>query len=220
MPFGARIAIFHDDSDIAGNVQALAVEAGVEVVHPTSQTALEIELHDPLTVAVVVDLVGPKSGGFELLERIANAPSQPLVLVITSLDSKTLDSIRRLATTKGLKVRVFRKSGDEEALRTCLTTLEKREVLFAAEHLSDSIDKQYLTVEYQPKVPLESAAEEYAVEALCRLKHPDFGNVFPDHFIPIAEKEGLIGKLTDSVACQSFRDLIAWRNAGLHIRLA
>jgi len=220
MRFGARIAIFHDDSDIAGKVQALAAEAGAEFVHPTSQTALEIELHDPLTAAVVVDLVGPKSGGFELLERIANAPSQPLVVVVTSLDSKTLDSIRRLAATKGLKVRVFRTSGDEEALRACLTTLEKREVIFAAEHLSDSIEKQYLTVEYQPKVPLDSSAEEYAVEALCRLKHPEFGNVFPDHFIPIAEKEGLIAKLTDSVACQSFRDLVAWRDAGLHVRLA
>ena len=220
MRFGTRIAIFHDDSDIAGNVETLAAEAGVEFVHPTSQTALEIELHDTLTAAVVVDLVGPKSGGFELLERIANSPSHPLVVVITALDAKTIDSIRRLANTKGLKVRVFRKSGDEEALRVCLTTLEKREIRFAAEHLSESIDKQYLSVEYQPKVPLDSSAEEFAVEALCRLKHPDFGNVFPDRFIPIAENNGLIAKLTDSVACQSFRDLIAWRDAGLYVRLA
>jgi EAL domain-containing protein (putative c-di-GMP-specific phosphodiesterase class I) len=220
MRFGARIAIFHDDSDIAGNVQTLAAEAGAEFVYPSSQTALEIELHDPLTVAVVVDLIGPKSGGFELLERIANAPSHPLVVVITSLDSKTVDSIRRLATTKGLKVRVFRKSGDEEALRACLTALEKREVLFSAEHLRDSIEKQYLTVEYQPKVPLDSSQQEYAVEALCRLKHPEFGNVYPDRFISIAEKEGLIAALTDCVACQSFRDLIAWRDAGLQVRLA
>ena len=220
MRFRARIAIFHDDSDIAGNVEALAAEAGAEFVYPTSQTALEIELHDPSTVAVVVDLVGPKSGGFELLERIANAPSRPVVVVITSLDSKTLDSIRRLASSKGLKVRAFRKSGDEEGLRACFTTLEKREVVFAAEHLRDSIEKQYVSVEYQPKVPLDSSQEEYAVEALCRLRHPDFGNVFPDHFIPIAEKDGLIAQLTDCVVCQSFRNLIAWREAGLQIRLA
>jgi EAL domain-containing protein (putative c-di-GMP-specific phosphodiesterase class I) len=220
MRFGARIAIYHDDSEIAATVEALAAEAGTEFVYPSSQTALEIELHDALTTAVVVDLVGPKSGGFELVERIANAPSQPTVIVITALDAKTSDSIRRLASAKGLKVRVFRKSGDEEALRTCFTGLEKREVRFSAEHLSESIDKQYLSVEYQPKVPLDSSQEEYAVEALCRLKHPDFGNVFPDRFIPIAEKEGLIAKLTDSVACQSFRDLLAWRDQGLHVRLA
>src|SRR5882672_6916410 len=111
MRFGARIAIFHDDSGIAANIEALAAEACAEFVHPTSQTALEIELHDALTVAVVVDLVGPKSGGFELLERIANSPSHPLVVVITALDAKTIDSIRRLANSKGLKLRVFRKSG-------------------------------------------------------------------------------------------------------------
>src|SRR3954469_24427844 len=151
MRFGARIAIYHDDSDVAAKIEALAAGDGVEFVYPSSETALEIELHDALTAAVVVDLAGPKGGGFELLERIANAPSHPLVIVITALDAKTSDSIRRLASTKGLKVRVFRKTGDEELLRVCLAELEKREVRFTAEHLSESIDKEYLSVEYQPK---------------------------------------------------------------------
>ena len=58
------------------------------------------------------------------------------------------------------------------------------------------------------------------MEALCRLKHPQFGNVYPDQFIAMAEKHGLIAKLTDSVVCQAFRDLGAWRDSGLLVRLA
>jgi len=220
MRFGARVAIYHDDCDVTAHVEAVAAEAGAEYVHVTSVAALDVELHDPLTVAVVMDLAGAKNGGFELLEKISNAPSHPLVVVVTALDAKTVESIRRLASIKGLRIRVFRSSGDEEALRACLTAIEKREIRFAAHHLRQSIECQYLSVEYQPKVPLDSTATEYAVEALCRLKHPEFGNVFPDKFIPIAEKNGLIDQLTDQVACQSFRDLAVWRNAGLHVRLA
>ena len=132
MPSGTRIAIFHDDSEVAGRIATFATEANLEPTHPASSTELEVELHDPLMAAVVLDLVGPRSGGFELLERVANAPSRPQVIVVTALDTKTVDSIRRLGNTKGLKLRVFKKNGDEEGLRSFLANLEKREVRFGA----------------------------------------------------------------------------------------
>jgi EAL domain-containing protein (putative c-di-GMP-specific phosphodiesterase class I) len=220
MPSGTRIAIFHDDSKVAASIAAFAAEANLETVHPVSATALEVELHDPLMAAVVLDLVGPKGGGFELIERLSNAPSHPQMIVVTALDVKTVDSIRRLGNTKGLKLRVFKKDGDAEELRSFVAKLEKRDVRFGVEHLDDAIARGYLHVEYQPKVPLKPDVEEFSVEALCRLKHPQFGNVFPDQFIAMAEKHGLIAKLTDSVACHAFRDLNMWRDDGLLVRLA
>ena len=220
MPSETRIAIFHDDFEVVASVAALAAEAGLETVYPASATALEVELHDPLMAAVVLDLVGPKNGGFELLERVANAPSRPQVIVVTALDPRTIDSIRRMGNTKGLKLRVFKKNGDEGELRGFLAKLEKRQVRFGAEHLADAIARQLLHVEYQPKVPLKADGEEFAVEALCRLQHPQFGNVYPEQFIAMAEKHHLIAKLTDAVVCHAFRDLAIWRNAGLLVRLA
>jgi EAL domain-containing protein (putative c-di-GMP-specific phosphodiesterase class I) len=220
MPSGTRIALYHDDSEIAGALIALAAEANLEIIRPFTATALEAELSNPLTAAVVLDLAGAKNGGFELLERVANAPARPQVIVVTALDAKTVDSIRRLGNSKGMKLRVFRKDEDRNGLRSCLAALEKRELRFGAEHLKEALEQQYIRVEYQPKVPLDSASEEYAVEALCRLNHPSFGNVYPDHFIPIAEKNELIAKLTDCVACQSFRDVNAWHDQGLDARLA
>src|SRR5258706_4942852 len=106
---GTRIAIFHDDSEIAANIARFAAEAEFLVVHPATPTDLEAELANPLVAAVVLDLMGPRSGGFELLERVANAPARPQVIVVTALDTKTIDSLRRLGTSKGLNLRVFRK---------------------------------------------------------------------------------------------------------------
>jgi EAL domain-containing protein (putative c-di-GMP-specific phosphodiesterase class I) len=220
MPSRTRIAIFHDDSDVADSIAALATQADLEPIRPASLTDLDLTLHDPLTAAVVLDLVGPKSGGFELIERIANAASHPQVIVVTALDAKTADSIQRLGNAKGLKLRVFKKDGDAAELRHFVATLERRDLHFGLEHLDDAISRKLLHVEYQPKVPLTSGAEEFSVEALCRLKHPQFGNVYPDQFIPMAEKHGLIGKLTDWVACQAFRDLNMWQESGVLIRLA
>ncbi len=217
---GTRIAIFHDDSEIAANIARCAAEADFVVVHPATPTDLEAELANPLVAAVVLDLMGPRSGGFELLERVANAPAHPQVIVVTALDTKTIDSLRRLGTSKGLNLRVLRKDDEVSLLRSCLAELGKREVRFTAEHLGEAIERQYIHVEYQPKVPLIASEEEYAVEALCRLRHPHFGNVYPDQFIPIAEQHGLIAKLTDCVVCHAFHDLAVWRDKGLAIRLA
>jgi EAL domain-containing protein (putative c-di-GMP-specific phosphodiesterase class I) len=217
---GTRIAIFHDDSEIAANIARCAAEADFVVVHPASPTALEAELANPLVAAVALDLMGPRSGGFELLERVANAPARPQVIVVTALDTKTVDSLRRLGNSKGLNLRVFRKDDEASLLRSCLAELGKREVHFTTEHLDEAIERQYIHVEYQPKVPLVASEGEYAVEALCRLRHPHFGNVYPDQFIGIAEKHGSIAKLTDCVVCHAFRDLGVWRDQGLVVRLA
>ncbi len=220
MPSETRIAIFHDDFEVGCTIADFAGEAGLEPVHPASVTALEVELHDPLMAAVVLDLAGPKNGGFELLERVANAPSRPQVIVVTALDPGTIASVRRLGNSKGLNLRVFRKDGDEDELRGFLAQLEKREVRFGADHLADAIARELLHVEYQPKVPLKADSDDLAVEALCRLQHPQFGNIYPEQFIALAEKHALIAALTDAVVCHAFRDLASWRDAGLAVRLA
>jgi EAL domain-containing protein (putative c-di-GMP-specific phosphodiesterase class I) len=217
---GTRIAIFHDDSEIAAKVAKIAGEADLVVIQPASSAALEAELSNPLVAAVVLDLMGPRNGGFELLERVANAPARPQVIIVTALDAKTVVSLRRIGRSKGMNLRVFRKDDEAGLLRSCFAALEKREVRFTAAHLEDAIARQFIHVEYQPKVPLVTSEEEYAVEALCRLHHPQFGIVYPEQFIAIAEKHGLIAKLTDVVVCHAFRDLGMWRDQGLAVRLA
>ena len=69
---GLKVAILHDDMEVSARVAAVASRAGLHVVRPQSFSWIEAEIADPTLAAVVVDLVGPRSGGFEALERVAS----------------------------------------------------------------------------------------------------------------------------------------------------
>jgi EAL domain-containing protein (putative c-di-GMP-specific phosphodiesterase class I) len=217
---GTRIAILHDDPEFVLRAAQFAAELGLELLSPASAADLEALLTDPLIAAVLLDITGPRSGGFELVQRTALTPARPQVIVATALDAATMEAIARLGQAKGLNLRVLPITGDESALRACLAALPKRETHFGPQHLSEAIDRNYLSVEYQPKVPLDGGDGQCSVEALCRLEHPQFGQVYPDRFIPMAEQQGLIARLTDFVVCRAFRDLGRWRDQGFKVRLA
>jgi EAL domain-containing protein (putative c-di-GMP-specific phosphodiesterase class I) len=68
-------------------------------------------------------------------------------------------------------------------------------------------------VSYQPKVQL-SDGEVIGMEALVRWRHPVFGQVLPDEFIPLAERTGVIGELTAYVLRTALRDAWSWQQSG------
>ena len=64
-----------------------------------------------------------------------------------------------------------------------------------------ALETGQVDVHYQPKVALPSR-QVIGVEALVRWKHPEFGCVDPDEFVPAVEATGLIDVLTDFVLRQ------------------
>ncbi len=62
--------------------------------------------------------------------------------------------------------------------------------------LRAAIEEGQLLLHYQPKIDLSSGSI-IGVEALVRWQHPTRGLIFPDTFIPLAERSGLINPLTD-----------------------
>jgi len=67
---------------------------------------------------------------------------------------------------------------------------------------------------YQPKVDLRTGALA-GFEALVRWRHPDYGIVPPDEFIPIAEESGMIVAIGEWVMRTAVAQLGAWRAQGL-----
>jgi len=76
-----------------------------------------------------------------------------------------------------------------------------------------------LLLHYQPKFDMTSGAVS-GVEALVRWQHPQHGLMFPDNFIPLAEKSGLIKLLTQEVQRLALRQCKQWLDAGMPLAVA
>ncbi len=83
----------------------------------------------------------------------------------------------------------------------------------AVEALRDAIEQDRLVLHYQPIFDVRSLRVSQA-EALCRYPHAPSGLAQPDTFIPLAERTGLIGALTDWVMRHAISQWGRWNHAG------
>ncbi|UOP12566.1 bifunctional diguanylate cyclase/phosphodiesterase [Pseudomonas palleroniana] len=83
----------------------------------------------------------------------------------------------------------------------------------ALEHeLRRAMERDELSLYYQPKLSL-STQEVIGAEALIRWHHPIFGDVPPEHFIALAEENGMILQIGDWVLEQACRQMHLWKEA-------
>ena len=76
--------------------------------------------------------------------------------------------------------------------------------------LHDALDLQQFEIYYQPIIDLKSKKVEKA-EALIRWNKPNHGLVFPDEFISLAEKSGLIIKIGEWVYKETMNQNYEWK---------
>jgi EAL domain-containing protein (putative c-di-GMP-specific phosphodiesterase class I) len=88
--------------------------------------------------------------------------------------------------------------------------------------LEAALDAHEIQVHYQPKATRVSPNRWIVegVEALARWHHPALGFISPARFIPLAEKNGLIRRLTEQVLEISLAQGRVWDAAGLQLSVA
>jgi EAL domain-containing protein (putative c-di-GMP-specific phosphodiesterase class I)/GGDEF domain-containing protein len=122
---------------------------------------------------------------------------------------KRADVALRAARTSGEHVRAYVPSMGQMFLRRFQLVTQFRQ----------SMETGQVKVHYQPKVALPSR-EVLGVEALVRWRHPEFGDLHPDEFVPAVEAAGLVDALTDFVLEQALTKVRKWMDRGLRIGVA
>lgn len=87
------------------------------------------------------------------------------------------------------------------------------------ERLQLALNTNSLTLHYQPQVE-SPGLQVTSAEALLRWHDTELGQVAPDQFIAVAEASGLILPLGDWVLDEACRQISAWVQQGLRIRVA
>lgn len=88
-----------------------------------------------------------------------------------------------------------------------------------ARDLEGAVERGEILAHYQPQVDTVTG-RVVAVEALCRWRHPEFGAIAPDVFVPIAEETGSIhsiGRFMIEEGCLLAAD---WERAGSPVEVA
>ncbi|MGK0721567.1 putative bifunctional diguanylate cyclase/phosphodiesterase [Leucobacter sp. W1478] len=80
--------------------------------------------------------------------------------------------------------------------------------------LRSAIANDELSLAFHPQIDL-ATGEVHGVEALLRWLHPQYGQVPPDQFIPVAEESGLIHEIGMWVIEAACHQAVAWNDAGL-----
>jgi len=109
-----------------------------------------------------------------------------------------------------------KQNGKEFAIYSTSMDKNSPNRLILMSELKKAIDGEQLLVYYQPKIDLKTS-KICGCEALIRWKHPTFGMMSAEKFIPVAERTGLIKALSLYVLKEVIGQASKWRSLGMEI---
>ncbi len=224
------------DDNVVQRIQVVALcrELGVDMIYEAGSGAEALELLSLLVLppdVMIVDLEMPGMDGVELIDQLhARKLGVPLI-VVSSREVVLIDTVETMARNLGIPVAAgIRKPLRRESLVAAFEGWDRQaepgvapsgasSEPVPAQDLAAAITAGAIGVHYQPKVDMAKGVI-CGVEALARWTHPVLGEIRPDRFVDVAERQGLIHALTMSVLRQAFGVAQRWNAQGLRLSMA
>jgi EAL domain-containing protein (putative c-di-GMP-specific phosphodiesterase class I)/ActR/RegA family two-component response regulator len=226
-----HVLVVDDDEAILSSLSRLLGSNGIPVMTASDgdRALAVLQAHSASIGVIVADYAMPCMNGMELLQRVrARWPDITLVLLTGRADLP----LAAQAVNQLHVARLFLKPWNPLELRAEVAGLVAQATLFKAAttegagdesptadlsllgELRTGLRRNQLRLVYQPVVRV-SDGKMVGVEALARWQHPDRGLLGPEHFIALAEQNGLIQALTEMVVGVALDQCQAWRSAGI-----
>lgn len=178
---------------------------------------------------IMLDLNMPGMDGIEFVRYLVERNFSGSLVLVSGEGERMLRTAEKLVQAHKIPILGYlQKPVQPDALLMLLSRLTSPDVV--AEQLADS-EKAYdertiraaiqsgaMVNYYQPKVRVDTG-KVAGVETLVRWQHPTDGLVYPDRFIGLTEKYGLINALTSKVLEQACIQAKAWQQAGHELKV-
>lgn len=178
---------------------------------------------------LILDLNMPEMDGIEVIRLMAEKKCQLPLILISGYDTGILHSAEQLAQAHSLEIiATLTKPIPFETLKSIIKTytkVEKEKNIGISEfelsvmELKNAILHKQLVLHYQPQINIKTGLL-VGVEALVRWQHPEHGLIYPNLFIPLAEKSDLISNLTEQVIKQAVEQSTYWSSKGLTTQIS
>jgi len=208
--------LFIIDDDLAfSRLLADISESVFSDIEVFTDPLLFIEKTFSVSDIIILDIKMPKMDGVEILRQLALKKCQAKVILISGFDTGVLHSTAMLANELGLNIvaqiskpaqpqqiqSILRniKAEQDNVLKSLKTDMSKvNKFCFSKAEIQDALNNNQLVLFYQPQISLKSK-KLIGLEALARWKHPKYGIIYPNDFIPLIQKYQLLEVLTDKV---------------------
>lgn len=227
-----RILLGDDDDFTLKTTSYILLSLGFERIDAVNNAhdALMIITAEQSNIDVVItDLNMPGMDGIDLLRAFEELNFQGNIILISGEDRQTINMSKRLAEVRSLTViGALSKPLQRDDLASLLHSLpdnswrEDRQPSIkkiGEARLRKAIDAGEIKPWYQPKINIQDKSFT-GVEALARWPESEYGPVYPDEFIPQAERYDLINNLTISLIRQIIADKKCWQQAGIRLKVA
>lgn len=181
---------------------------------------------------LVLDLFMPEMDGIEVMRRLAQVPNPPALILVSGHDSGVLHSAEELGRAHNLKIlaslsKPVSVAKFQSLLKPLANPSKQASNLdhkssskgFTPRDLQRAILEDELVLHFQPQLDIENG-EIAGVEALVRWQHPEQGLIFPDRFIPLAERFGWMGELTSQVLNKAILQIQKWKDADFDVTVS
>ena len=212
--------VIDDDVDIQLLGKMLLSRHGFEVV--TAGSLGELARNPALLNVnlIVLDFGLGDFTGLDILDYLYDLRLSASILLLSSCSAETAAHALSEGKAKGLKMLGFLpKAKLLTHLGEFIEQIEASPKPPSAGELAMAIKHEHICLALQPKISL-ATGQVIGAEALVRWQDPVRGMVYPDSFIPLAEKSGLMVPLTWSVLTLALEQQAAWHAQGLNLTMA
>lgn len=216
-----RVLILDDDPNVGQTIAFVAEATGMEANAVTEPSDFFRLVNQWNPTHIVLDLVMPQMDGVEIMRHLSARHSDAYIIILSGVGSRVLDAARRAAAEKGLRIAAvlskpistallkqhLNDTQGEPTVRSKASTPTANAQVIETD-LRRAIDAEEFQLVYQPKIHCDTGLLA-GFEALVRWHHPSGRMIMPDAFIPLAEKAGLIDRITDQILDQG----LCWMSA-------